>query len=414
MKINKSIEKKNAIWNTLGTAINAFNSLFFMIIAVRINGSEIAGIFTYAFSISSLFNMIGTYHGRVFQVTEVSEFNDEDFFWNKIFTCIIMILLSFLFVLLNQYDLEKALIISILSIYRTLEAFAEVLYAYFQKNEELYKVGISLVIKNILGLILFLSVDYFTKSILLSSISLVINYFIIMLIYDMKSIKEYNINLKLINKANVREILKKGFSPFILAFVIQLLINVPRYIIDLKTPSDSAIWGILIMPATVMILIGQFCLAPFLMKLFNLYSEHRIKEYLSLVSKICLFIFTGGIFAIFIAWLLGIPVLNFVYGVDLSNYKISLIIIILGAVFYGIQSVLYNLLVAMRYICIQVYIYFGCIVIASVIFYFLIVNKGILGASIAYLLVTLLLFVIYLIVFIYYSLKNGGTYDGEN
>lgn len=414
MKINKSIEKKNAIWNTLGTAINAFNSLFFMIIAVRINGSKIAGIFTYAFSISALFNMIGTYHGRVFQVTEISKFNDEDFFWNKILTCIIMVLLSFLFILLNQYDLEKALIISILSIYRTLEAFAEVLYAYFQKNEELYEVGISLVVKNILGLILFFIVDYFTKSILLASIALVINYFIIMLIYDMKSIKKYNINLKLINKTNVKEILKKGFYPFILAFVIQLLINVPRYIIDLKMPNDSAIWGILIMPATVMILIGQFCLAPFLIKLFNLYSERRIKEYLSLVGRICFFIFAGGIFAIFIAWILGIPVLNFVYGVDLSDYKISLIIIIFGAVFYGIQSVLYNLLVAMRYIRIQVYIYFGCIVMASLIFYFFIVNKGILGASIAYLLVTLLLFSIYLIVFIYYSLKNGGTYSGKS
>ena len=53
MKKNKNLDKKNVIWNTFGTAINAFNSLFFMIIAVRINGSKLAGIFTYAFSISS-------------------------------------------------------------------------------------------------------------------------------------------------------------------------------------------------------------------------------------------------------------------------------------------------------------------------------------------------------------------------
>lgn len=414
MKKNKNLDKKNIIWNTFGTAINAFNSLFFMIIAVRINGSKLAGIFTYAFSISSLFNMIGTYHGRVFQVTEIEEFNDEDFFWNKILTCIIMVLLSFLFVLFNQYDTEKTLIISILSIYRTLEAFAEVLYAYFQKNGELYKVGISLLVKNILGLILFFIVDYFTKSILASSIALVINYFIIMLIYDMKAIKEYNIDLRLMNKINVRKILKKGFSPFILAFVIQLLINVPRYIIDLKTPSDSAVWGILIMPATVMILIGQFCLAPFLMRLFKLYSNHQIKDYLKLVSKICLFILGGGILAVVLAWGLGIPVLNLVYGVNLNKYKISLVIIIIGAVFYGIQSVLYNLLVAMRYISIQVYMYFGCIVIASILYYFLIVNKGIIGASIAYLIVTMLLFISYLGLFIYYSLKNGGSCNGEN
>ena len=32
--------KKNFIWNTLGTGLNAFNSLFFMIIATRVNGVD--------------------------------------------------------------------------------------------------------------------------------------------------------------------------------------------------------------------------------------------------------------------------------------------------------------------------------------------------------------------------------------
>ena len=30
--------RKNFIWNVLGTGLNAFNSLFFMIIVTRING----------------------------------------------------------------------------------------------------------------------------------------------------------------------------------------------------------------------------------------------------------------------------------------------------------------------------------------------------------------------------------------
>ena len=45
--------KKNFIWNTLGTGLNAFNSLFFMIIATRINGVEKAGVFSIALKKSS-------------------------------------------------------------------------------------------------------------------------------------------------------------------------------------------------------------------------------------------------------------------------------------------------------------------------------------------------------------------------
>ena len=411
---NKFNDKKNAIWNTIGTTLNAFNSLFFMIIAIRINGTDSAGIFTYAFSISALFNIIGVYYGRVYQVTESSRLTDSDFFGNKLLTCIFMLLLSILFILCNSYNLEKGLIIFVLSIYRTLEAFAEVLYAYYQKNNELYKVGISLVVKNLLGLFLFGLVDYLTKSILYSTIILTINYFVIMLLYDMQAIKKYKINILKMNKSHVASILKQGFLPFLLAFFLQLLLNIPRYIIDLKTPSESAIWGIIIMPASIMILIGQFSLAPFIMELFELYSNHEIKKYLAKVKNICLFVLGGGIIGVICAWLFGIPVLNFVYGIDLDKYRMSLLLIILGAILSGLQNILYNLLVAMRYIKVQVYIYLMCIILAFFLFYFLIDYHGVWGASVAYLLIMGILFLIYAVIFLIYSKRNGGYSNGES
>ena len=45
MEQNKQF-RKNFIWNTLGTGLNAFNSLFFMIAVTRLNGIDDAGIFS--------------------------------------------------------------------------------------------------------------------------------------------------------------------------------------------------------------------------------------------------------------------------------------------------------------------------------------------------------------------------------
>ena len=50
--------RKNTIWNIIGTTINAFSSLFFMIIVTRVNGVFDAGIFTFAFSTATMFNII--------------------------------------------------------------------------------------------------------------------------------------------------------------------------------------------------------------------------------------------------------------------------------------------------------------------------------------------------------------------
>ena len=61
--------KINFIWNVLGTGLNSFNSLFLMIIVTRVNGVNDAGIYAIAFSTACVLYVIGTYVGRVFQVT---------------------------------------------------------------------------------------------------------------------------------------------------------------------------------------------------------------------------------------------------------------------------------------------------------------------------------------------------------
>ena len=45
---------KNFMWNVLGTGLNSFNSLFFLIIVTRINGINDAGIFSIGVAIAFL------------------------------------------------------------------------------------------------------------------------------------------------------------------------------------------------------------------------------------------------------------------------------------------------------------------------------------------------------------------------
>ena len=134
--------RKNFIWNIIGTTFNAFNSLFFMIIITRVNGLENAGIFTLAFSTACILYIIGIYAGRIYQVTEASkEITDKDYIANRIISCIIMIVIVIFFVIINQYDVYKSSIFIILTMYKALEAFSDVLYGIMQKNELLEKAG---------------------------------------------------------------------------------------------------------------------------------------------------------------------------------------------------------------------------------------------------------------------------------
>ena len=134
--------RKNFIWNILGTGFNSFNSLFFMIIVTRINGVDEAGIFTIAFSTACILYSIGIYAGRIYQVTELNyKIKDKDFIVNRIITCLSMFIFLILFCAFRNYDLEKSIIFLLLTIYKGLEAFSDVIYAALQKNQKLEFVG---------------------------------------------------------------------------------------------------------------------------------------------------------------------------------------------------------------------------------------------------------------------------------
>lgn len=397
---NKSNVKKDFIFNTIGTGINAFNSLFFMIIATRINGVSDAGIFTFAFSTAALFQIIGVYSGRIYQITDNTKATNEDYLVNKVITCVIMFVVSILFILLRGYTGKKMLVILILCIYRTLEAFSEVIYAYFQKNYELYKVGISLVLKNVLGLIVFLTINIFTRNLIYSTLGLVLNYILIMLLYDFKIFRNNFIKLRNINLNNQKKIFSLGFSTFLLSFLLMYIVNIPRYVIDFKmSDASSSIFGILIMPASVVVLIAQFILHPFLMKINDFLIHKDYKNLKKNVMNICLVTSAFGIFATFIAYLIGIPILEFIYGISLKKYLMALIVVLIGATLYGVVSILSNILVAMRIASKQIIISFVVSIFSLFISICFINSLGVNGACYGYTITMLLDIILYIALF---------------
>ena len=137
MEINNQL-RKNFIWNILGTGFNAFNSLFFLVAVTRINGINDAGIFTLGYSTACIIYVIGTYAGRIYQVTEPNKnISNKEYIINRIITITLMNVFVLLFCLFRNYDKSKILVFFLLTFYKSIEAFSEVIYGVLQKNEKL-------------------------------------------------------------------------------------------------------------------------------------------------------------------------------------------------------------------------------------------------------------------------------------
>lgn len=400
----------------MGTGINAFASLIFMIIVTRINDVNEAGIFTFAFSLATLFNVIGTYAGRIYQVTEKKDISNNEFLVNRLITCFVMMVIAVGFVILKKYELNKIIIVVLLCIWKMLEAFSDVIYAFLQKNDELYKVGVTLTIKNILGIAVFLVVDLITKNLIISILSFIIVYTLVMIFYDFIQADMRKQIKGRVEKKNVLDIFVKGFPTFCVTFLNIYIINASKYAIDgLMADSYQAIFGIIVMPATLMILLAQFMVHPFLNIINNYVEKNDYKSVNKLLIKISACLFVIGVVAIVFCYFLGIYILEFVYGISLIDYNLCLSIILVGSIFSALTSVIITILIAMRYTVIQMIIYIAVTVCAYISSNILVQKFGVMGASVSYSLIMITNCIIFYLTYLIIVKKtNSKNFCNKN
>lgn len=391
--------RKNFIWNTLGTGINAFNSLFFMIIVTRINGVDQAGIFTLAFSTACILYSVGIYAGRIYQVTELNEkISDKDFIVNRLLTTILMIVFLIVFCVYRNYNYEKACVFLLLTVYKALEAFSDVIHGVLQKNGKLDVVGKSLFMKSVLAVLVFLIADFLTHNMVLSIILVILSYICVMIVYDfIKGYKYINLKARL-NMKNVFEILRKGFFVFAISFLGMYVLNAPKYSIDSYLTEDlQTVFGIIVMPATIVGLVAQFLIHPYLNQILDLYKKRDLKSLNKLVLKLILMIVLFGVVSSVLAYLVGTQILGIIYGLDLSSYKIGLVIIIIAATLYTIGTIYASILTTVRETFSQFIIYIIVSSLAYILSSILTKNIGMNGAIFAYFLIMLIQSMSYLI-----------------
>lgn len=394
--------KKDFIWNMIGSTLNGFISLFLLIIVTRINGLEDAGIFSLAFSIACLLYIVGGYAGKIYQITDVNcKYTDSEYICHKIITCSIMLVLSFIYCIYMRYTQDKFIITILLCTVKAMEAFSDSFLAILQKNNKLYLAGISLTMKSLFTIILFLIFDLIFSDLLLSCIIINIVWITIIVFFDLRKSSKY-IDFKVkIKKMNLLKLFKTGFYPFGVLFLTIYISNAPKYALDgIMNESLQAIFGIIIMPATLVSLCVQYILQPYLNSLSNFYKLNDKIEFKKLINKLVFWTVLIGIFILIGSCVLGIPILSFIYSVQLENYYLEFIIIMIGAIFFSITSLLATALTTIRKIRIQFLAFLLTTLVTILISNPLIVNYGLMGSALLYFTSTVILTVMFTLFYI--------------
>lgn len=400
-------QKKDYIWNSIGSFLQSAISPILLIVITRLNGVGDSGLFSFAMSLSVVFWAISLWGGRTYQVSDVKkEFSSGDYIVVRFISSLIVAVFSISFCILSGYDLIKTELIMVLVSFKILESIADSMYGVLQIHNKLYIVGISLTIKSVFGFIIFAIVDILTKNIVYGALSIFLVNIAVVIFYDipwMKHVESVGLTKKNIMQAG--KIMKKTAEVFVVVFLTMFSLNIPRYFLDKYHYDQIGYFGIMAMPITLLTLFISFVLQPNVVNLSELLKKKKIKEFTNIVSKIDIITFTLGILFVVSSYLIGVWALNTVFGIDINNFRIDLTIMVIGAVANAFVSIYVNLLIILRRFKGQFYTLLVTNILAVVLSIYLIDKLAMLGSVLVFMTISFLQAIILL--FIYKrSLKN--------
>lgn len=342
--------KANVFWNMIGSICESALNLVLLIVVNRIAGESSGGIFTLSFSHAQMMYYLGTLEVRPIHSTDVRQkYRFADYFSLRTASCVFMMLVCLMYVLTMDGDPVKKQFMMLMCIYKMLDAFYDLFASMFQQHGRIAFSGMVSTVRVCLVLAGFTAALLLTKNLVVAGVVMVLISLLVLLTFNLSKWRQFDDVPIRWQFSHALEILKACFPLFISVFVMLYISNAPKYAIDRYcTDVVQNRYNILFMPAFVINLFSQFVLRPMLTPMAQMWNAGQIQAFRGNVVKMLLIISVLTLLGVGGAWLLGIPILELVYGVPLAAEKGILLFVMVYGGLNAVSVFLYDMIAVTR------------------------------------------------------------------
>ena len=344
--IRKLLEKTNNpersayIWNAINACLAAVECPVILMVMTRTNGVYDAGVFSIAYAVASLMMYLGQYGLRRYQSSDVLEtFSFREYHGVRFLTCGVMVLASLGYcvygVLFLHYNVSKFLVIMLVCMLKYVQAYTDVFHGRMQQKGRLDVATKCSAARYVLEMLVCCILLVLTHNMLLSVSACLAVSIAEALLTSVNEGKHYGGSLKpAFGWEKTKLLMIEGFPIFVSLFLNVYIGNAPKYAIDAcMTEEIQAYYNFIFMPAFAVGLIAHFIFNPIITKYAELWvakEKDLFVKLVKLIKKQCYIILGITALGLAVAFTIGIPLISFVFGADVSAYKKELIIIMVG------------------------------------------------------------------------------------
>lgn len=396
------VRKAEFIWNVIASVCASLLSVILLFIVTRVNGVDPAGMFSIAFATATILNSIADFGMRVYQVTDTNRQHSFGVYLaSRLVVDVCMVVCGFAFVTVSGYTIAKSAICLGLVGFRFVDAVSETYQGEFQLNGRLDIGGKSVFYRTSAAIAVFAVVDVVTKNMIAATFALLLTNAVIWCCYDIRLVQRYTKERPSFQGAEIAAVLKDCFPLFFSTFLNNYIVNAPKYAIDkLLTYDMQTYFNIIYLPTFTINLMSIFVLKPMLKGLGEVWNGKQYRKFLEIVAKMGAAIMVMTILVEAVCYVMGIPILSFIYNVDLASYKGDLLILVLSGGFFALSVALFYTLTTMRAQKLVSLAYIAAAIAGLFLPDLLVAEAGIRGAAISSVCISAVLAVVLFGIFV--------------
>lgn len=385
----------------LGSGIYSLATVIFVMLAKRLVGEEAGAKFYMAFTTGQMLLTIGYFEIRPFHVTDVKQqYKAKEYFGFRVISSAAMlacaVVVGIVYVVNGKADAAGFMLIITMCILKMFDGIADVFEGEFQRNDRIDISGMSMAFRTMAIMAVFSIIAWVTRNIYAASAAAAVTGLAGTAVVAVVWSRWFEPLSVSFDREKMKSLFRSTILLFIGSAMCMWLWNGTKYVVEWTlTDRDTLAYGIVFMPTMVINLGSSFVFKPMLTTLARHYEQGEYKAFAKLVA--ILVATAVGITVVTLgagAWL-GIPVLSWLYDIELAPYKSVMLVLIAAGGFNAVSILFYYALTVMR---LQKEIFAGYTItfVVSIILPIVMVKAmGIAGAGTSYLIVMMLLTVLF-------------------
>lgn len=329
--------RKDSLFNTLGTFAYLGALWLMSVLSVRLGSFETAGFFSLAMTASNIYIAIASYTVRLYYAADIQEeFSDRQYFLMRGITTLTSFILCIVVSLMSGYTSYALTIVIVFYVFKVFEMMSDILYGAMQRHGKLYIAGISMVIKSVFVLLLFILLLVNSHELLYAEIAIAIGAAIVFFFLDCVYSRHIGISFLPKGKADLKaagKLMWICLPLLIVGIFYNLIPSLPRLCFESMYSTEE--YGIFSSLSTVTVLISTAvnCVTiPFIPKMSGSYEKNDRKGFIqSVVLLLGLTVFVGGAARVLSAFA-GEWFLTMLFGETVRSYMHIFNLIILSTV----------------------------------------------------------------------------------